>query len=66
MPALVSQETFDRVQARLALNKQQAPRHNKAHRYVLRALVSMPCAHDEARTSLGRVPWCRPTHLLAA
>ena len=31
---------FDRVQAKLALNKQRASRHNTAHRYVLRALVS--------------------------
>jgi site-specific DNA recombinase len=40
IPALVSQDTFDRVQAKLALNKKQAPRNNKAHRYLLRALVS--------------------------
>src|SRR2546430_2175917 len=40
IPALVSQDVFDRVQAKLALNKQRASRNNKAHRYVLRALVS--------------------------
>ena len=38
--ALVSQEDFDRVQAKLALNKSQAARNNKSHRYLLRALVS--------------------------
>jgi site-specific DNA recombinase len=40
IPALVSQEVFDRVQAKLALNKQWASRNNTAHRYLLRALVS--------------------------
>jgi len=40
VPALVSQEDFDRVQAKLALNKRQAAQNNKSHRYLLRALVS--------------------------
>ena len=40
IPALVSQEVFDQVQAKLALNKQRASRNNKAHHYLLRALVS--------------------------
>jgi site-specific DNA recombinase len=40
IPALVSHDVFDRVQAKLALNKQRASRNNKAHRYLLRALVS--------------------------
>ena len=40
VPALVSQEDFDRVQAKLALNKKQAARNNKSYRYLLRALVS--------------------------
>jgi site-specific DNA recombinase len=40
IPALVSQEDFDRVQAKLALNKQRASRNNKSHTYLLRALVS--------------------------
>jgi len=40
VPALVSQEVFDHVQAKLALNKQRASRNNKAHHYLLRALVS--------------------------
>jgi site-specific DNA recombinase len=40
VPALVNQEDFDRVQAKLALNKQRAARNNKAHSYLLRALVS--------------------------
>jgi site-specific DNA recombinase len=40
IPALVSQEDFDRVQAKLVLNQQRASRNNKAHRYLLRALVS--------------------------
>jgi site-specific DNA recombinase len=40
LPALVSQEQFDRVQAKLALNQPFARRNNKAHDYLLRALVS--------------------------
>ena len=38
IPALVSQEVFDRVQAKLALNKQRASRSNTAHHYLLRAV----------------------------
>jgi site-specific DNA recombinase len=40
VPALVSQEQFDQVQAKLAQNQQFARRHNTAHPYLLRALVS--------------------------
>jgi len=40
IPALVSQEQFDRVQARLVTNKRFAQRNNKAHPYLLRNLVS--------------------------
>jgi site-specific DNA recombinase len=40
IPPLVSQEDCDRVQAKLALNKPRASRHNKIHAYLLRALVS--------------------------
>ena len=31
IPPLIPQESFDRVQAKLALKKRQAPRHNQAH-----------------------------------
>jgi site-specific DNA recombinase len=40
IPALVSQEDFDRVQAKLALNRQRDSRNNTAHTYLLQALVS--------------------------
>jgi len=40
VPAVVTQEVFDRVRAKLALNQQRAPRNNKAHQYLLRGLVS--------------------------
>src|SRR4051794_4377528 len=40
IPPLVSQEQFDRVQARLASNRRFAQRNNKAHPYLLRNLVS--------------------------
>jgi len=40
IPAIITQEQFDRVQAKLAHNQQCASRNNKAHDYLLRALVS--------------------------
>ncbi len=40
IPALVSQEQFDRIQAKLAQNQSFARRNNKTHTYLLRALVS--------------------------
>ena len=40
IPPLVSQEQFDRVQARLVSNRRFAQRNNKAHPYLLRGLVS--------------------------
>jgi site-specific DNA recombinase len=40
VPAMVTQEQFDLVQAKLAQNKRFARRNNKSHDYLLRALVS--------------------------
>jgi site-specific DNA recombinase len=40
VPAIVSQEQFDRVQDKLAQNRRFARRNNTAHPYLLRALVS--------------------------
>jgi site-specific DNA recombinase len=40
VPAIVKQEQFDQVQARLAHNQQFACRNNTTHAYLLRALVS--------------------------
>jgi site-specific DNA recombinase len=40
VPAVVSQEVFEQVQAKLAQNQQGAARNNKRHPYLLRALVS--------------------------
>jgi len=40
IPALVSEEDFDRVQRKLGLNMKQASRNNKTYPYLLRALVS--------------------------
>jgi site-specific DNA recombinase len=40
IPALVTEEVFDQVQKKLALNMKQASRNNKSHSYLLRALVS--------------------------
>jgi site-specific DNA recombinase len=40
IPAIVTQEVFDQVQAKLAQNQRWAARHNTVHEYLLRALVS--------------------------
>ena len=40
IPAIVSQEMFDQVQAKLSVNRQTSPRNNKSYRYLLRGLVS--------------------------
>lgn len=40
IPAIVTQERFDHVQAKLSQNQQAARRNNKTHTYLLRALVS--------------------------
>lgn len=40
VPAVVTQEVFDLVQAKLSLNQQMAPRNNTTYRYLLRGLVS--------------------------
>jgi len=40
VPSIVSQETFELAQQRLAQNKQLARRNNSAHDYLLRGLVS--------------------------
>jgi site-specific DNA recombinase len=45
VPAIVSQEHFEQVQARLAHNQQFARRNNTAHPYLLRALVSCGSCH---------------------
>jgi site-specific DNA recombinase len=43
IPAIVEQEVFAQVQAKLGQNQHQARRNNRAHAYLLRALVS--CGH---------------------
>src|ERR687886_602800 len=40
IPAVVSQEQFDQVQAKLVTNARFARRNNRVHHYLLRALVS--------------------------
>ena len=51
----MSQEDFERVQAKLALNQRQATRNNKSHSYLLRALVSCGACQSAciARTTNG-------------
>jgi site-specific DNA recombinase len=43
IPALVTPEHFEQVQAKLKTNQQFARRNNRAHTYLLRALVSCGC-----------------------
>ncbi len=45
VPAIVTQEQFDLVQAKFAHNQQFARRNNTAYRYLLRALVSCGSCH---------------------
>src|SRR5260370_36459537 len=45
IPALVSEEQFDQVQAKLAENQQTAARHTTVNTYLLRALVSCGQCH---------------------
>lgn len=40
VPAIISHEEFEQVQAKLASNARMARRHNTAHQYLLRALLS--------------------------
>ncbi len=40
VPAIISREQFEAVQAKLAHNQQFARRNNSTHAYLLRALVS--------------------------
>ena len=40
VPAIISQEQFDRAQERLGYNRRMARRNNRVHRYLLRGLVS--------------------------
>ncbi len=68
IPAVVSQEQFDRVQARLVTNRRFAHRNNKAHPYLLRALVScgvcgLACL---ARTTIHRLRYYSCTGKLPA
>ena len=53
IPAVVTQAQFDLVQNKLSKNQSFATRHNTAHPYLLRALVS--CGHG-LRACIGRTP----------
>jgi site-specific DNA recombinase len=63
VPALVTEEEFECVQAKLALNKKHAARNNKAHRYLVRALVSCGACQSAciSRTTNGGLSYyaCR-------
>jgi site-specific DNA recombinase len=68
IPPLVSQEQFERVQARLVSNRRFAQRNNKAHPYLLRGLVScglcgLACL---ARTTVQRLRYYSCTGKLPA
>lgn len=46
VPALISAEMFEQVQAELARNQVMAKRNNKSHDYLFRALVSCGCGEE--------------------
>jgi len=48
IPVLVSQDVFDRVQAKLVQNQQGSPRNNTHYEYLLRGLVSCGCCQLSA------------------
>jgi site-specific DNA recombinase len=54
VPAILSQEVFEMVAEKLSHNRKCSPRNNKAHRYLLRTLVS--CGACE-RGSNARTTW---------
>ena len=54
VPAIVSQDQFDRVQERLRHNRQMAQRNNRVHQYLLRGLVS--CGHCRRGCSGRHLP----------
>jgi site-specific DNA recombinase len=54
VPEIVERETFDLVQEKLSRNRKFAPRNNKSHRYLLRALVSCGAC---GRGSSARTSW---------
>jgi hypothetical protein len=60
IPALVTDDIFDQVQQKLALNMKQASRTNKSHQYLLRALVS--CGPCLVINDHGRSRYVVPTH----
>ncbi|HYU71378.1 MAG TPA: recombinase family protein [Ktedonobacteraceae bacterium] len=70
VPALVSLEQFERVQAKLAHNQQFARRNNTTHPYLLRALVSCGVCHLACvgRSSRGGYAYyvCHGRHLSLA
>lgn len=54
VPAVVSQADYDRVQAKLAHNKQTARRNNTAHQYLLRGLIN--CGQCQLTTTARTTP----------
>ena len=54
VPEIVERETFDLVQEKLSRNRKFAPRNNKSHQYLLRALVSCGAC---GRGSNARTSW---------
>jgi site-specific DNA recombinase len=63
VPAIISQEMFERAQARLAQNRRTTSRPNTAHQYLLRGLVScgqcqLACTGRTSRSGY-RYYYCR-------
>ena len=54
VPAIISQEQFDRAAERLVYNRQMARRNNRVHQYLLRGLIS--CGRCRQSCSGRRLP----------
>src|SRR5436309_5562795 len=65
IPALVREEQWERVQARLAANRRFAHRNNKVHPYLLRNLVSCGvCGLSCLATFRRKIEWLGMSRVL--
>jgi len=66
IPAIISKQQYDLVQAKLAKNQQVSKRNNKSHEYLLRAMVScgvcsLACTGRASKNGYSYY-WCQSKH----
>lgn len=61
VPAIISEEVFNRVQVKLSINQQMAPRNNKSYQYLLRGLVS--CGQCRLSSTARTIPTGYPYYI---